>query len=64
MIRLLALYLRNGWILTGLRKEIDEEIVLCSPDAIQMMFERIGDSAADSFKYSKNYETIVSHYKI
>jgi len=64
MIRLLALYLRNGWILTGLRKEIDEEIVLCSPDAIQMMFERIGNDAADSFKYSKNYETIVSDYKI
>ena len=48
------LYLRNVWILTGLRNEINEEIVVCSPDPIRIIFERISNDAADSFKFSKN----------
>ena len=60
----ISLYLRNGWILKGLRKEISEEIVVCSPDAIRMMFERIGNDAADSFKFSKKHEKNISNYKV
>ena len=60
----ISFYLRNGWILKGLRKEISEEIVVCSPDAIRMMFERIGNDAADSFKFSKKHEKNISNYKV
>ena len=64
MIRLLALYLRGGWILAGHQKEKDEQIVFCSPKAIQTMFARLGNDAANAFKYSKDYEKIITHYKI
>ena len=64
MIRLLALYLRGGWILAGHQKEKDEQIVFCSPKAIQTMFARLGNDAANAFKYSKDYEKIITDYKI
>ena len=59
-----SLYLRNGLFLHGLRKGINEEIVLFSPDSIRMMFDRIGNDAADSFKFSKKHEKNISNYKV
>ena len=64
MIRLLALYLRSGWVLAGQTKEDDEEIMYLSPSAIKMMFDEMPEQAAENFKYFKGYEKILSEYKI
>lgn len=64
MTRLLALYLRNGWILSGYQKGLDEEILLPSPDAIRFIVGRSGNKTLEAFKYSNHYEKIVSNYKI
>ncbi|MFL2920819.1 MAG: hypothetical protein ACJ0BN_00200 [Limisphaerales bacterium] len=64
MIRLLALYLRSGWVLAGQTKEGDEEIMFLSPAAIKMMFDEMPEQAAENFKYFKGYEKILSGYKI
>ncbi|MDB4651476.1 hypothetical protein OAG06_00485 [Verrucomicrobia bacterium] len=64
MIRLLALYLRSGWVLAGQTKEDDEEIMFLSPSAIKMMFDEMPEQAAENFKYFKGYEKILSKYKI
>jgi hypothetical protein len=64
MIRLLALYLRSGWVLAGQTKEDDEEIMFLSPSAIKMMFDEMPEQAAENFKYFKGYEKILSEYKI
>ena len=64
MIRLLALYLRSGWVLAGQTKEDDEEIMFLSPAAIKMMFDEMPEQAAENFKYFKDYEKIISKYKI
>jgi|UPI000378E791 hypothetical protein len=64
MIRLLALYLRSGWVLAGQTKEDDEEIMYLSPSAIKMMFDEMPEQAAENFKYFKDYEKVISEYKI
>jgi hypothetical protein len=64
MIRLLALYLRSGWVLAGQTKEDDEEIMYLSPAAIKMMFNEMPEQAAENFKYFKGYEKILSKHKI
>ncbi|MDA7631770.1 hypothetical protein N8778_02970 [Verrucomicrobia bacterium] len=64
MIRLLALYLRSGWVLAGQTKEDDEEIMFLSSSAIKMMFDEMPEQAAENFKYFKDYEKIISEYKI
>ena len=64
MIRLLALYLRSGWVLAGQTKEDDEEIMFLSSSAIKMMFDEMPEQAAENFKYFKGYEKILSKYKI
>ena len=64
MIRLLALYLRSGWVIAGQTKEDDEEIMFLSPAAIKMMFDEMPEQAPENFKYFKDYEKIISEYKI
>ncbi|MDC0324420.1 hypothetical protein OAM21_04425 [Verrucomicrobia bacterium] len=64
MIRLLALYLRSGWVLAGQTKEDDEEIMYLSPAATKMMFDEMPEQAAENFKYFKGYEKILSKHKI
>ena len=64
MIRLLALYLRSGWVLAGQTKEDDEEIMFLSTSAIKMMFDEMPEQAAENFKYFKYYEKVISEYKI
>ena len=64
MIRLLALYLRSGWVLAGQTKEDDEEIMYLSPSAIKMMFDEMPEQAAENFKYFNDYEKVISKYKI
>ena len=64
MIRLLALYLRSGWVLAGQTKEEDEEIMFLSTSAIKMMFDEMPEQAAENFKYFKYYEKIISKHKI
>ena len=64
MIRLLALYLRSGWVIAGQTKEDDEEIMFLSPSAIKMMFDEMPEQAAENFKYFKDYEKIISKHKI
>jgi len=64
MIRLLACYLRNGWILLGEPKEGDEQIAYMSPTAIEYMVEKMGNETLEEFKYCKQYENIITNYKV
>ena len=64
MIRLLACYLRQGWVLLGEKKEGAEQIAYMSPTAIKLMVDKLGNKALDEFKYAKNYEKIKSTYGV
>ena len=64
MIRLLACYLRQGWVLLGEKKEGAEQIAYMSPTAIKLMVDKLGNQALDEFKYAKNYEKIKSTYGV
>lgn len=63
IIRLLAFYLRNGWIEIG-NKENDKLIAYLSPNAIRYLVAKGGNKTLEQFKYSRNYEKIISNYKI
>ena len=64
MVRLLGMYLRNGWIRLHEQKEGEELIAYFSSDAIKYMVDRLGNDALEEFKYSRNYEKLISDYKI
>ena len=64
MIRLLACYLRQNWVLLGEQKEGEELIAYLSPEAINKMVNKLGNEALEEFKYSKDYETIITNYKV
>ena len=63
MIRLLACYLRSGWILLGKQKENDEQIAYFSPKGIEFMVEKCGNESLEQYRYSKKYEEIITRYK-
>jgi len=56
--------LRNGWILLGEPKEGDEQIAFMSPTAIEYMVEKMGNETLEEFKYCKQYENIITNYKV
>ena len=64
MIRLLATYLRQGWIMMNEQKEGEELIAYMSPNGIDYMVKKWGNEILEEFKYAKNYEAINSRYKI
>ena len=64
MIRLLATYLRQGWIMMNEQKEGQELIAYMSPKGIDYMVKKWGNEILEEFKYAKNYETINSRHKI
>ena len=64
MIRLLATYLRQGWILYG-EKEGEDLIALMSAKGIRHMIKHFGeDETFDQFKYFKDYEKLISKYRL
>ena len=64
MIRLLACYLRQNWVLLGEQKEGEELIAYLSPEAINKMVNKLGNEALEEFKYCKQYENIITNYKV
>ncbi len=64
MIRLLAMYLRYNWILFDHQKNDDELIAYFSPKGMEFMVEKCGNESLEQFKYSKDYEKIITRYKI
>jgi len=64
MIRLLAMYLRYNWILFDYQKNDDELIAYFSPKGMEFMVEKCGNDSLEQYKYSKDYEKIITRYKI
>jgi hypothetical protein len=63
-IRLLAMYLRHGWMRLHEQKEGEELIAYMSPEGIEFMVEKMGNESLEEFKYAKNYEETYRRYKI
>lgn len=56
MNRLLCLYLRYGWILTGEKKEGDHLIMFLSPEAKKMLKRELPEEAEEKFKYERKHK--------
>ena len=62
--RLLATYLRQGWIKLGEQKAGEELIGYFSPKGIRYMVSKLGNEILDQFTYSRSYEETYRRYKI
>jgi len=62
--RLLATYLRQGWIKLGEQKASEELIGYFSPKGIRYMVSKLGNEILDQFTYSRSYEETYRRYKI
>ena len=65
MIRLLATYLRNGWILFGDNNDGEKLIAFLSRPAIEKMIAKIGEEETHKeFKFYRSYEKFVTDHEI